>query len=205
MVSQHLLIPRPSLLDHSFYRRWVVGELTLDELRDYAGQYAHVVAGLPRWLRQATAGAPAQAEALERHAAEEDRHLELWTRFATAVGMTREELAATPANTATTELIEAGDRLSANGTGAAVAWAIEVQTPEVSVEKLRGLKAYYRIERRNGHAYFELHSTRDLTHTAELDAVIEGYGDAARAAAQRTADTVTGGLWNLLTSVEHAA
>ena len=107
MVSQHLLIPRPSLLDHSFYRRWVVGELTLDELRDYAGQYAHVVAGLPRWLRQATAGAPAQAEALERHAAEEDRHLELWTRFATAVGMTREELAATPANPATTELIEA--------------------------------------------------------------------------------------------------
>ena len=75
MVSQHLLIPRPSLLDHSFYRRWVVGELTLDELRDYAGQYAHVVMGLPRWLRKAAAAAPKQAEALERHAAEEDRCL----------------------------------------------------------------------------------------------------------------------------------
>jgi len=205
MVSQHLLIPRPSLLEHSFYRRWVVGELTLDELGDYAGQYAHVVAALPRWLRSATKGSPGHAETLASHAAEEDRHVELWSRFATAVGMTRDQLALTGPNAATAELLRDGDRLSTARSGAAVAWALEVQTPEVSVEKLRGLKAHYRIERRNGAAYFELHSTRDLAHASELDGVIAGFGGADREEAQRTADVITGGLWNLLTSVEHAA
>jgi len=205
MVTHHLLIPRPSLLDHSFYRRWLVGELTIDELRDYAGQYMHVVAALPSWLRRAASATPEQALMLERHAHEEDAHIELWARFGKSLDLTRDQLAATPANPATVELLERGDRLSASPSGAAVAWAVEVQTPEVSVEKLRGLKAHYRIEQRNGAAYFELHSTRDLVHAAELETVIAGYGEGGRAQAQRTADTITGGLWNLLTSVEHTA
>ena len=204
-MTQQLLSARPSLLDHSFYRRWLAGELSLDELRDYACQYAHVVTALPRWLRLAAAADLGHADTLEAHAVEEDEHFELWSRFSSALGVTIKELAATPPNPATAALLELGDRLSSTPTGPAVAWSFEVQAPAVSDEKLMGLRAHYGIEGRNGAEYFVLHSKKDVVHAAELEAIIAGYGSDMLAEAQRTSDAMTGGLWNLLSSVEHAA
>jgi pyrroloquinoline-quinone synthase len=199
------LVSRRDLLEHSFYRRWIAGDLTLDELRDYACQYAHVVAALPKWLRQAAEVTPAFAERLGQHASEEDSHMALWRKFAKAVGVEAAELADADPNPATVELLRRGDALSALPTGAAVAWALEAQTPAVSAEKLRGLKAHYRIDSRSGGQYFELHFTRDIVHTAELEEVIDSLGSEQHPAAQHAADEITDGLWDLLTSVERAA
>ena len=204
-MSQQLMSPRPSLLDHSFYKRWLIGTLTLDELRDYACQYAHVVSALPRWLRLAASANPELADTLEAHAVEEEAHFELWSRFSSALGVTIKELKSTQPNAATAALLDLGDQLSITSTGPAVAWSFEVQAPAVSEEKLRGLKAHYGIEGRNGAEYFVLHSKRDVDHATELEAMMAGYDGAGVAEAQRTADVMTQSLWGLLSSVEHAA
>jgi pyrroloquinoline quinone (PQQ) biosynthesis protein C len=196
---------RRNLLDHSFYRKWVAGELSVDELRYYTCQYALVVAALPQWLRQAASGLQAQAVQLERHAVEEDRHVALWHTFAKALGITASVLATTVPNPATVELLRRADELSRQPAGVAVAWAIEAQTPAVSAEKLRGLKAHYDIDSQTGGEYFDVHSSRDVVHKAELDTVIAGLSNDDFSTAQRNADVILDGLWDLLTSVERAA
>ncbi|TAN34964.1 hypothetical protein EPN29_01220 [bacterium] len=198
------LTTRRDLLQHSFYRRWTAGELTIDELRDYACQYGHVVAALPAWLREASRHNPAHAAQLERHAREEDGHIALWRRFADALGVPDGELAAAP-NSATRELLRRGGELSGLPAGVAAAWAIEVQTPEVSAEKLRGLKAHFGIDRVSGGEYFDVHATRDLVHSAELEQVIGALPPDQHPLAQRTADEILDGLWDVLSSVERAA
>jgi pyrroloquinoline-quinone synthase len=199
------LMSRRDLLDHSFYRRWVVGELSLEELRYYARQYALVVAALPRWLRAAATSTPAYAATLEQHAADEDGHVALWHKFAHALGVTEAQLTATNPNPATAELLRLGDELSTQTAGAAVAWALEAQAPAVSTEKLRGLEAYYQIGAHTGGDYFELHRTLDLVHADELDKVVAALDPDQQPKAQRTADAMIDGIWDLLTSAERAA
>lgn len=196
------LVFRRNLLEHSFYRRWVTGDLSLDELRDYSCEYAHIVQALPRWLRQAAQATPGSAVELDRHAGEEDGHIGLWGNFAEALGVDTTVLAGSKPNPATAELLRRGDELSTQSCGAAVAWALEVQTPAVSVEKLRGLEAHYGITSDGGGEYFEVHSSLDLVHSAELDDVIASLGIEQHSRAQRTADEITDRLWDLLTSVE---
>src|SRR2546428_11553165 len=85
------------LLQHLFYTRWKAGELSRDELADYACQYAHVVRGIPGWLESA-------GEDLRGHAVEEASHVALWERFGEALGMAAGELRGAPANEATVAL-----------------------------------------------------------------------------------------------------
>jgi pyrroloquinoline quinone (PQQ) biosynthesis protein C len=199
------LTARRNLLDHTFYRRWVAGDLSMDELRYYACQYSHVVSALPGWLRRAAAVTPAHAAELNLHAAEEDSHIVLWHRFAYSLGITGSELAIAAPNAATANLLDLGTELSGQPAGVAVAWALEAQTPAVSAEKLTGLSTHYGIGRDNGGEYFDLHGSLDVVHAAELDEVIAGLGADQVIAAQQTADAVLDGLWDLLTSSERAA
>lgn len=195
------MTPTPSrdLLEHSFYQRWLQGTLTADELRDYAAQYAHVVRGLPGWLRSAARHQPGREAQLEGHAAEEDRHIVLWQRFAQVLGA---EDADAP-NAATAALLASAQDLSDGPAGVAVAWAIESQSPAVSREKLGGLARHYGIGA-DGAEYFRLHATLDVDHTAELEAMLAGLPIHVQPQAQSAADAVNEGLWNLLTSVERA-
>ncbi|HVC89131.1 MAG TPA: iron-containing redox enzyme family protein, partial [Acidobacteriaceae bacterium] len=39
-----------NLLTHSFYRAWTAGELTSDDLREYAAEYWHHVSAFPTYL-----------------------------------------------------------------------------------------------------------------------------------------------------------
>src|SRR2546421_12910424 len=71
---------RWNVLEHPFYVRWERGELSHEELAEYAGEYRHAVVAL--------AGAAATATPLagSRHAEEESGHVELWDDFATEAG-----------------------------------------------------------------------------------------------------------------------
>ena len=188
-----------NLLRHSFYQRWLDGTLSSEELRDYAGQYAFVVAGLPGWLRRAAVHAPQGASALRRHANEEDGHLELWQGFASALGSRDAE----PNSTVRGLLVQA-DELSDGPVGIAVAWAVESQSATVSREKLTGLEQHYDLGPKAGE-YFRLHATRDLAHVSELETVITCFDQAEVKRAQQVVDIIQNGLWDLLTSVETAA
>jgi pyrroloquinoline quinone (PQQ) biosynthesis protein C len=187
-----------NLLDHSFYRRWLAGTLSIDELRDYSGQYAHVVRGLPRWLRRAAENTAGGGADLRRHADEETAHIELWDQFARSLGAGPSD-----PNSVTRSLVDQADRLSGGPAGLAVAWAVESQSAPVSREKLAGLRTHYGIAG-DGAQYFEVHAVRDVDHTAELDARIADLGEARLQSAQAVAGAVQDGLWDLLTSVERA-
>ena len=137
-----LAVTRWNLLDHSFYKRWTQGSLTLDELGDYVRQYAHIVRAVPRWLEQVRGGDTAQ---LARHVGEEWSHIGLWDKFGMALGLSSDEIRVAPANLATAKLVERGDQLAAQGQAAAVVWALEAQTPTVARAKVEGLSAFYGI------------------------------------------------------------
>ncbi|MHB8573110.1 MAG: iron-containing redox enzyme family protein [Candidatus Dormibacteria bacterium] len=191
---------RWNLLEHPFYVRWSRGELTREELREYTGQYAHVVRALPTWLEAAAEHDAAHRADLLEHAAEEREHEDLWARFADTLGVSRESLEETPPNHATTALLERGSELSAGGHGAAAAWAIESQSPEVSREKLAGLEAHYGIT--GGAEYFEVHRDRDVDHREALARLILDGDPGLVAAAPGAAGEVLRGLWDVLSSVE---
>jgi pyrroloquinoline-quinone synthase len=193
------------LLEHSFYKRWLAGELTKSELASYAVQYYHVVAALPRWLETAAAQHPAYRETLLAHAAEESAHVRLWERFAGACGVASDALRSSKPNKVTAAMLSACDVAADAGNAAAVAWALEVQTPAVSKEKMRGLEQFYGIDAASGGEYFALHEQLDVEHAAELERVIESQKPSIAKSAPIAAFVTADGLWKILTSVEHAA
>jgi pyrroloquinoline-quinone synthase len=188
------VIARWNLLEHSFYQRWTRGELTRAELGDYVGQYAHVVRAVPGWLEQVRGGDTAE---LARHAAEEQSHVALWTKFGEALGLSSDAIRQAPANAATTRLIRLGDELAAGGDAAPVVWALEAQTPAVAAAKLTGLSAFYGIGPDAGGDYFAVHQHLDVEHAAELRELCPDGSQTAAAAMSEA-------LWDLLTSVEAA-
>src|SRR5689334_10219271 len=61
---------RYNVLEHPFYTRWSAGELTLEELAAYAGQYRHAVVALAEASQGAArAAGPELRHDLEAHAA----------------------------------------------------------------------------------------------------------------------------------------
>jgi pyrroloquinoline-quinone synthase len=193
---------RFDLLAHPFYKRWVAGELRREELAYYTGQYAHVVRAIPRWLSAAAAHDQKNTVKLEHHAAEEFEHIEMWDRFAAAIGIDAASLRSTSANAATAALIATCDELVDKGQGAAVVWSIEAQSPAVSAEKLRGLRAHYGIDEHTGGQYFAVHQELDHAHEAQLRDVIHSYDANAQAEAPHAAAAALAGMWELLSGCE---
>jgi pyrroloquinoline quinone (PQQ) biosynthesis protein C len=169
---------RWDLLTHAFYRRWIAGELALDELQDYACQYHRVVKAIPGCLRQAAVADSDNRAKLSDHADEEESHVEMWADFAISLGVSAAQLTGTRPNPATAALLEAGDKLT----------ALEAQTPAVSVAKLDGLREQYGIDAQSGGRYFELHHTMDIDHADELKRVIESDAALSAAAPATTGD-----------------
>ena len=203
--KMHDAISDRNLLEHSFYKRWLAGELTKPELADYAVQYYHVVKLLPALLETAAGQHPSHRETLTAHAVEETAHVRLWERFAAACGVSAESLRSSRPNRATRAMLDQCKQHAIRGNAAAVAWALEVQTPAVSKEKIRGLQAHYGVDSSSGGEYFALHERLDIEHTAELEQVMAGRCVTTEDDAAAAAFAASDGLWNLLTSVEHAA
>jgi len=193
---------RFDLLRHPFYKRWAAGQVTRSELAYYAAQYAHVVQAVPRWLSRTADLDPQNREHLQAHAAEESAHVDLWERFASALGWEQSDLRAQAPNQATKALLATGDDLTEQGHGAAVVWSIEGQSPAVSAEKLRGLRAHYGIDERTGGEYFAVHEMLDRDHEARLRDIIRASGSTVRSAAPAAAVAALAGMWDLLSSVQ---
>ena len=91
------MIEERSLLKHPFYQAWQRGELTLEALKNYAGQYYHHVLAFPQYVSAAHSSCPDQSdrqEVLENLIEEErgeENHPELWLRFGEARSRTDED------------------------------------------------------------------------------------------------------------------
>jgi pyrroloquinoline-quinone synthase len=161
---------RHNVLEHPFYVRWSTGELTREELANYAGQYRHATEALARLCQQAADRAPAEhRDEIAAHAAEEEAHVGLWDGFVEAAGG---EIGAEP-TPETAECITAWTAPDGYLGQLARMYAIESGQPEISRVKREGLARFYGIDGGPGSEYFRVHERADRAHAEEARRLIE--------------------------------
>jgi pyrroloquinoline-quinone synthase len=172
-------IAKYDLLCHPYYKAWSAGQLTRDDLREYACDYYHHVAAFPTYLaelgirldeselRQAVLANMAEEKGLENAFGEPSAaHSELWLDFAEGMGASRDQRAHTPVPEIT-ELTDSFHGVASQATpeeALAAFYAYESQVPRVAKEKARGLREMYGADEKTC-GYFTLHTTADVYHS----------------------------------------
>jgi pyrroloquinoline-quinone synthase len=214
----HSRIAPYDLLCHPFYKAWSAGELTADDLRDYAEDYYHHVAAFPTYLAEFAARLHAgelQQAVLANRADEEglahaspDRpvpHSELWLDFVEGVGGERNRNSSV-CLPAVAELVEKFHQVAREGTeeeALASFYAYESQVPRIAREKALGLSTRYDADEKTC-AYFTLHAAADVYHAEVwrklLGSRVESDERAERALA--AAESAAKQLWRALDGIE---
>jgi pyrroloquinoline-quinone synthase len=214
-------IARYDLLCHPFYKAWAAGELTRDDLREYARNYYHHVEAFPCYLaelamrleegelrRAVLANMCEEKGAAGGSEKKPEPHSELWLDFAEGMGARRDMRGHKP-------VAEIGDLMThfhgvaSEGTpeeALAAFYAYESQVPRVAKEKERGLREMYGADDKTV-GYFTLHATADVFHSnvwhTQLEKRIAANPETAQAAldaAEKTAQL----LWKALDGIEAA-
>ena len=153
------------LLEHPFYRRWEAGELSRDELTQYAQQYRHFEAMLPTFLtslvnRLDQGGVRDLLRANLRDEVGPPSHLALFDDFASHY-----DAAPTSASPAMGALLDAYDTVLAQSNVAAVAGllAYEVQGADIARTKGDGLRDHYNATP-SAQEFWNVHAAAEVDH-----------------------------------------
>lgn len=188
------IIDSRHLLGHPFYVAWSHGELTREQLAQYAGQYLHHVLAEPTYLSAVHSNTPHFAadgksdlrprQAILQNLVDEElgerNHPALWKQFAAALGLSEDDLAATAALPATKELIERLTDCCRNRpyyAGLAALHAFESQVPAIAAVKIEGLRRFYGIDDASAIEFFRVHEEADVEHSAAEWRLIESAAD----------------------------
>jgi pyrroloquinoline-quinone synthase len=209
------------LLCHPFYKAWAAGELTRDDLREYARNYFHHVEAFPCYLaelalrleegelrRAVLANMCDEKGAAGGYGKDSVPHSELWLDFAEGMGARRDMVMHLPV-AEIRELIRYFHQVASEGTaGEALAafYVYESQVPRVAKEKERGLREMYGADDKTC-GYFTLHATADIFHSKvwrkQLENRIAAHPEAAEAALDAAENTAKL-LWQALDGIEAA-
>ena len=159
------------LLAHPFYRRWEAGELSMEELAEYAVHYRAFEAVLPEVLATVVDELMAEgefeaAEMVARNLSDElgqpESHLALFDGFAAALPVTA---AATGPGITALALADTYRALAAESPIAAIAGlaAYESQAAAIATSKGDGLRRWYGMDAA-GTRFWDVHSTMDADH-----------------------------------------
>lgn len=207
-------IAKYDLLCHPFYKAWSAGELTREDLREYALDYYEHVAAFPAYL--AAFGIRLEDGELrrvvlanmrdEQGGEREQSHADLWLDFAEGMGGSRNRFGREPAREVR-ELVAHFMEVASSGTAEealAAFYAYESQVPRVAAEKNRGLREMYGADERTAQ-YFALHTTADVYHSnlwkEQLAKRVEAKPETA-AHALVAAEAAAKALWTALDGIE---
>jgi pyrroloquinoline-quinone synthase len=214
-------IARYDLLCHPFYRAWAAGELTRDDLREYARHYYHQVEAFPCYLaelalrldegdlRRAVLANMCDEKGAEGGPGKDAvPHSELWLDFAEGMGARRDMRWHMPV-AEVRELIRYFHSVASEGTpeeALAAFYVYESQVPRVAKEKERGLREMYGADDKTC-GYFSLHATADVYHSnvwrKQLESRVAQNPEAAEAALDAAENTAKM-LWQALDGIEAA-
>jgi pyrroloquinoline-quinone synthase len=207
-----------NLLCHPFYKAWSKGELTRDDLREYAEDYYPHVEAFPGYLaqlgvrleegelRRAVLANMTDEKGGEDSFGEPERsHSELWLDFVEGVGGGR-----IPKRRPVGEvrkLISWFHRVASEGTpeeALAAFYAYESQVPHLAQEKDRVLRELYGADEKT-RGYFTLHADADLRHAQvwrdQLDKRVKANPETAEKALA-AAENAAKALWRVLDGFE---
>jgi pyrroloquinoline-quinone synthase len=203
------LLRERHLLKHPFYTAWSRGELPIETLRSYAGQYYHFESNFPRYVAATYSHLRNPAERrvlLENLVDEEGRdptHPELWLDFAEGLGVSRRTTRSTRPSAPTRGLLSTYERLTAGDSASALAalYSYESIFPEIAAEKSRGIRAMYGIRDPKAHEFFRVHTGADVEHSRAEREILERElrrSLPSRARALRSAENAIGAWWSFL-------
>jgi pyrroloquinoline-quinone synthase len=214
-------IAKYDLLCHPFYRAWAAGELTRDDLREYARHYYHHVEAFPSYLaelalrlnegdlRRAVLANMCDEKGISQTTDRECvPHSELWLDFAEGMGSRRDMRWHLPV-AEVAELIRHFHAIASEGTpeeALAAFYVYESQVPRIAQEKERGLRELYGADDKTC-GYFALHATADVYHSSvwrkQLERRVAEDPEAAYRALQAAENTAKM-LWHALDGIEAA-
>jgi pyrroloquinoline-quinone synthase len=206
-------IAQYDLLCHPYYKAWSAGELTRDDLRQYATDYYQHVAAFPTYLSALHSRLEdgSLRRSVLRNLCEEEiegrPHSEMWLDFAEGMGADRSGVREHAPMPELQTLINEFRHTARDGSTAealAAFYAYESQIPRIAKEKAAGLTERYGADNRTA-GYFKLHQTADVEHSRvwrellaqEVDAHPE-QADAALTQAEKVAHS----LWHVLDAME---
>jgi pyrroloquinoline-quinone synthase len=212
-------IGKYDLLCHPFYKAWSAGELTRDDLREYAQDYYHHVEAFPSYLaalgmrldegelRRAVLANMCDEKGVDRRPGRDSvPHSDLWLDFAEGMGSSRNLEWHSPVPEIR-QLIRHFHQVASEGSpedALAAFYAYESQVPRVATEKEHGLRAMYGADDKTC-GYFSLHATADVYHSRtwrkQLEKRIAAHPDAADAALD-AAENAAHMLWKALDGIE---
>jgi len=209
-------IAKYDLLCHPFYKAWSAGELSREDLLDYAREYFHHVEAFPSYLDEFAARLPHShirravlANREEEVGGDGSRpHAELWLDFVEGLGGNRKVTGGSrvPEMKNLIASFHAVAREGSPEEALAAFYAYESQVPRVAAEKAKGLRQMYNVDDKTC-GYFTLHTTADVYHSrvwqSQLERIVE-ENPGAEARALAAAEKAAKALWNALDGIEVA-
>jgi len=169
------IIEERSLLKHPFYQAWSDGKLTRESLAGYSKEYYQLVKAVPKFMEPLIKEAPEIMKGeLYSNQQEETSHIELWERFACAMGISHDELINYEGLKKTNQAVsELSSIMTSFESGSAAMYAFEKEIPKISQIKLDGLAEFYGLTSENATEYFKQHTEADIRHAASWQKIIE--------------------------------
>jgi pyrroloquinoline-quinone synthase len=207
--SLDALIEKYHLLKHPFYQAWTEGTLSRESLQLYAKQYYQHVRAFPENLKQlADRSKSPLTELVEENLAEEldpsATHPQLWRQFAESLGVTEETLDEARPLPGIAALLDTYDEVVSQGTmpeAVAAFYVYEAQVPEISTQKISGLRRFYDISEPRALAYFGVHEEADVRHRAAWRQWLTNQRDTDTFGVLCAAERSLKALWGALDAV----
>jgi pyrroloquinoline-quinone synthase len=209
-------LERYDLLQHPYYQAWSKGELTRDDLREYASEYWHHVSAFPAYLSLLHSQLPdgkLRRVVLENLADEEGLengtpHSDLWMDFAHGMGAEEADVRARKIGPEMQALLEHYRATMHRSPAAALTalYAYESKVPGIAKTKAEGLAQHYSADAAT-RRYFTVHTTADVYHARvwrdALATELAAHPEETEAALEE-GEAAARALWTALDGVEHA-